>query len=32
MKKVLARWPGLKAKIIVQGQPHSIQTADAEGT
>lgn len=32
MKKVLARWPGLKAKIIVQDQPHSIQTADAEGT
>jgi hypothetical protein len=32
MKKVLARWPGMKAKIIVQDLPHSVETADAEGT
>jgi hypothetical protein len=32
MKKVLARWPGMKAKIVVQDLPHTIQSADAEGT
>jgi hypothetical protein len=32
MKKVLTKWPGIKAKIVVQDLPHTVQSADAEGT